>query len=82
MHLLISKYFPWTYVVYPSMVVKWRVFSKLLEADFNIIFVLTEIGSRNINTVKYLLDSHEFDLVAPVTNMYGGVGIYVGNNFA
>ena len=55
------------------------VFLKLLEADFDII-VLTEIGSRNIDTVKYVLDSHEFHLVAPVNDMYGGVGIYVSNN--
>ena len=54
------------------------VFLKLLKADFDIV-VLTEIGSRNIDTVKYLLDSHEFYHVAPV-NMYGGVGIYVSNN--
>ena len=55
------------------------VFLKLLEADFDII-VLTEIGSRNIDTVKYLLDSHEFYFVAPVNNVYGGVGIYVSSN--
>ena len=55
------------------------VFLKLLEADFDII-IITEIGSRNFDTVKYLLDSHEFYHVAPVNNMYGGVGIYVSNN--
>ena len=52
------------------------VFLKLLETDFDII-VLTEIGSRNIDTAKYLLDSHEFYHVAPVNNMYGGVGIFM-----
>ena len=55
------------------------VFLKLLEADFDII-IITEIGSRNFDTVKYLLDSHEFYHVAPVNNMYGGVGIDVSNN--
>ena len=52
---------------------------KLLEADFDII-VLTEIGSRNVDTVKYLLDSHKFYYAAPLNNMYGGAGIYVSNN--
>ena len=61
------------------MAVNWWFFLKLLEADFDII-VLTEIGSRNIDTVKYLLDSHEFYSVAPVNNVYGGVGINVINN--
>ena len=37
------------------------VFLKLLEADFDII-VLMEIGSRNIDTVKYIWDSHQFFL--------------------
>ena len=55
------------------------VFLKLLETDFDIV-VLTEIGSRNIDLVKHLLDDYDFYYVTPLNNMYGGVGIYVSSN--
>ena len=42
--------------------------------------VLTEMGSCNINTVKYFLDSHVFYYVALINNMYGGVGICASDN--
>ena len=55
------------------------VFLKLLETDFDIV-VLTEIGSRNIDLVKHLLNDYDFYYVTPLNNMYGGVGIYVSSN--
>ena len=55
------------------------VFLKLPETDVDIV-VLTEIGSRNIDLVKPLLNDDDFYCVAPLKNMYGGVGIDVSSN--
>ena len=49
---------------------------EILETKFDII-VLTEIGSRNISTVKHLLENYQLYYVIPKDNMFGGVGIYV-----
>ena len=54
-------------------------FFKLLETDVDIL-VVTEIGSRNIDSVKHLLNDCDFCYVTPINNMYGGVGIYVSSN--
>ena len=49
---------------------------EVLETKFDII-VFTEIGSRNISTVKHLLENYQLYYVIPKGNMFGGVGIYV-----
>ena len=54
-------------------------FLKLLQTNFDII-VLTEIGTRNISTVEHLLDDFEFIYTLPKSNMYGGVGLYLGED--
>ena len=42
--------------------------------------VLTKIGPRNIDLVKYLLNDSDFYHVTPFSNMYGEVGIYVSSD--
>jgi hypothetical protein len=54
-------------------------FLSTLETQFDLI-VLTEIGSRNLSTVKHLFKNYDFYFVPPDGNMFGGVGIYVNNN--
>ena len=49
---------------------------EVLETKFDII-VLTEIGSRNISTVKHLLENYQLYYVIPKDKMFGGVGICV-----
>ena len=53
---------------------------EILETKFDVI-VLTEIGARNLNTVECLLHNYEFHYISPENNMFGGVGIYISDNF-
>ena len=51
----------------------------ILDAQFQII-VLTEIGARNLSVVEHLIPNYTFHYVTPISNMFGGVGIYFSND--
>ena len=52
-----------------------------LETRFDVI-ILTEIGARNITTVRCIMDNYQFYFTIPANNMYGGVGINIRKDLA
>ena len=54
-------------------------FINALETTFHVI-VLVEIGKNNLNTMHNLFEGYTFFFEPPVSNLKGGVGMYVTNS--
>ena len=50
-------------------------------SNFNLfdIIVITEIGAKNIDLATNILENYTFYNVLPISNRYGGVGVYIRN---